>query len=111
MAKTIVLHSETIGRGDDELGKKLMAPFLRKLLIAESKPERMIFYNTGVKLLAKDSPVLFELEELAKAGIDLIACGTCLAYFKLDDQIAIGRVSNMQEIVGHLTGSDGVVTV
>lgn len=111
MKKTIVINSETFGRGDDELGKKLMAPFLRKLLIAEKKPERIIFYNAGVKLLAEGSPVLYELEELAAAGIELVGCGTCIGYFKLDDRIAVGRKSNMQEIVGYLTEADGVVTV
>jgi selenium metabolism protein YedF len=111
MKKTIVIHSETLGRGDDELGKKLMGPFLRKLLLAEKKPERIIFYNSGVKLLAEGSPVLFELDELAKAGIDLAGCGTCIAYYKLDDKIAVGRKSNMQEIVGYLTQADGVITV
>jgi hypothetical protein len=29
----------------------------------------------------------------------------------LDDKIAVGRKSNMQEIVGYLTEADGVVTV
>jgi selenium metabolism protein YedF len=111
MKKTIVIHSEFLGRGDDELGQKLMAPFLRKLLLAEKKPERIIFYNTGVKLLAQGSPVLFELHELAKAGLDLVGCGTCISFFKLDDKIAVGRKSNMQEIVGYLTEADGVITV
>ena len=109
--KTIVIHSETLGRGNDELGKKLMAPFLRKLLIAEKKPARIIFYNAGVKLLAHGSPVLFELEELAASGVELIGCGTCIGFFKLDDKIAVGRRSNMQEIVGYLTESDSVMTV
>ena len=106
-----MIHSDTLGRGNDELGKKLMAPFLRKLLIAEKKPARIIFYNSGVKLLAHGSPVLFELEELAASGVELIGCGTCLGFFKLDDKIAIGRRSNMQEIVGYLTESDSVMTV
>lgn len=111
MKRTIVIHSETLGRGDDELGKKLMSPFLRKLLLTEKKPDRIIFYNSGVKLLAEGSEYLFELEELAKAGIELIGCGTCIGCYKLDDKIAVGRKSNMQEIVDSLMESDSAITV
>ena len=111
MQSTFLINDEFFGSDIEELGKKLMGTFLRKLLVAERKPERIIFYNKGVKLLAEGSPFLFELEELAKAGIDLVGCGTCIGYFKLDDKIAVGRRSNMQEIIGYLMDADGVVTV
>lgn len=111
MKRTFVIANEFLGRGDDELGAKLMASFLRTLLAAEKKPDRIIFYNSGVKLLAQGSPVLDVLNELNRAGVQLVACGTCVGFFKLDDKVAKERVSNMQEIVRLLTEAESVVTV
>jgi selenium metabolism protein YedF len=111
MRKTIVLHNEFLGQGDDTLGAKLMGSFLRTLLGGEQKPDKLVFYNSAVKLLADSSPVLDVLDELNKAGVRLIACGTCVSHFKLDEHISPERVSNMQEIVSILQLSESVVTV
>ncbi len=111
MSKTILIHSEFLGRGDDELGDKLMRSFLRTLLAAEKKPDKLVFYNSAVKLLAEGSPVLDLLNELNQHGVLLVACGTCVGHYKLDDKIARERVSNMQEIVKILMDSGSVVTV
>ena len=111
MKKTLLITSEFLGRGDDELGAKRMASFLRTPLAAESKPDRIVFYNSGVKLVAAGSTVLDVLNDLNKAGVQLVACGTCVGFFKLDDNIAKERVSNMTEVVRILREADGVVTV
>jgi intracellular sulfur oxidation DsrE/DsrF family protein len=88
-----------------------MGSFLRTLLAAESKPDRIVFYNSGVKLVAAGSPVLDVLNDLNKAGVQLVACGTCVGFFKLDDKVAKERVCNMTEIVRILTEAESVVTV
>lgn len=111
MKKTILITSESLGRGDDELGAKLMGSFLRTLLAAEKKPDKLVFYNSGVKLVAEGSPVLDTLNDLNRAGVRLVACGTCVGHFQLDDKVVKERVSNMQEIVRILTEAEDVVTV
>jgi selenium metabolism protein YedF len=111
MARTILITSNYFGRGDDGLGAKLMGSFLRKLCVMEQTPERIVFYNSGVKLIAEGSEVLDALSTLANQGVELIACGTCLTHFGLLDKIAVGRKSDMQEIAGVITGADDVVTV
>jgi len=75
----VVVNSDSMGRGDAELGTQLIGSFLRKLWAQESKPDAVIFYNSGVKLMAHGSGVLDGLEGLAAAGVDLVACGTCVA--------------------------------
>ena len=110
MGKTILITSRRLGRGDDELGDILMGSFLRKLCLAESKPDRIILYNSGVHLIANGSTVLDAMETLIQQGVDILACGTCLGHFKLLDKIAVGRKSDMQEIVSFLT-TDQVTTV
>jgi len=111
MAKTIIVNSECFGVGSDELGQQLMGSFLRKLWALDKKPAAIIFYNSGVKLLAQGSTVLDALDGLSAAGVDLIACGTCVSYFKLKEKMVAGRVSDMTEITATLTQSDAVITV
>jgi intracellular sulfur oxidation DsrE/DsrF family protein len=100
-----------MGHGDKELGSALMGNLLRKLWSMETKPARILFYNSGVKLLAADSPCLDGLDSLYGAGVDLIACGTCVDKFGLRGKLALGRVSDMQEIAEVIMTSPTVVTI
>jgi len=109
--RLVVVNSETLGDGSEELGAKLMGAFLRKLCTAAPKPEVMLFYNSGVNLLAEGSHVLDALTTLAKAGVDLVACGTCVGYYGVTDKMVVGRISDMAEVVGQMLESKAVVTV
>jgi selenium metabolism protein YedF len=110
MKTVMTLHSDRLGRGDDELGARLMESFLRKLWAAERKPDAILFYNTAVQLLAQGAPAADAVRGLAAAGVDLIACGTCIGFFKLEGKLAAGRVSTMDEIVARMTGAERVIT-
>jgi len=109
--KTFIINSQFFGHGDNELGEQLMGSFLRKLWSLDKRPDRIIFYNTGVKLLAEGSPALDALDGLAKEGVDLIACGTCATHFDLKQKIVVGRVGDMNEIATSMMSSSSVVTV
>ena len=109
--KTFVINSQYFGHGDNKLGEQLMGSFLRKLWSLDKRPDRIIFYNSGVKLLAESSLVLDALEGLAKEGVDLIACGSCVTHFDLKQKIVVGRISDMNEIATNLISSSSVVTV
>ena len=107
----VILHAETLGRGDDALGAKLTGSYLRTLATVEPKPDAIVFYNAAVRLLAPESPHLDALRALHDAGVDLLACVTCLEHFALTERVAIGTVSNMREIVQRTMGAAKVVTV
>lgn len=111
MKKTLLITGEFLGRGDDELGAKLMGSFLRTLSAGESRPDKIVFYNSGVKLLAAGSPVLDVLDDLEQSGVLLLACGTCVSFYKLDEKIARERVSNMPTIAEAILNDPSVVTV
>lgn len=100
-----------MGQGDEKLGVRLMGNFLKTLLNAEKKLQMLVLYNSGVKLAAKDSPVLETLQSLENLGVEIISCGTCVNFYGLVDLIQAGRVSNMQEIVGVLTEAENIVTL
>lgn len=110
MNTVVIINNERFGVGDTDLGDKLIGSFLRKLWASEVKPDTVIFYHTGVKLLTKGSQALDAIEGLAKAGVDLVACGTCIGYYDVRDEIMFGRVSDMGEIVGLIMSADKVVT-
>jgi len=100
--QTILLSSRTIGRGDDELGALLMRAFLYTLTESETPPQRVLLMNSGVTLAAEGSVHLENLRRLVDLGVEILACGACLEFYKLTDQLAVGRVSNMQEITEFL---------
>lgn len=106
----IVLHAETLGRGDDALGAKLIGGYLRTLAAVDPKPEAIVFYNAAVRLLAQGSPHLDSLRALDDAGVELLACVTCLEFYALAEKIALGRVSNMREIVQRTMAAAKVIT-
>ncbi len=107
----VVFNAPQMGRGDEGLGAKLAANFLRTLTTLEDKPDAIVFYNAAVTLLAPGSPALDALKELDGAGVDLLACVTCLEFFELTDRIAVGHVSNMREIAQRLMSAAKAITV
>ena len=66
--------------------------------------------NAGVRLVAGDAAVLDSLRALAGAGVDILSCGTCLDYYDLMERVAVGRVSNMNEITTLFLNADNVIT-
>lgn len=111
MPTVFIINSQTMGSGDGKLGAMLVSSFFRKLAGAANRPEQIVFYNGGVKLLAEGSAALDGLIHLAEAGVDLVACGTCVEFFKLGDRLRVGRVGTMQDIVAALSSTGRVVTV
>lgn len=99
----IVISSDCMGQGDDELGRLLMRGFFHTLPQLDRRPDMIIFYNTGVKLTVKGSEVLEDIGQLEQAGVEILVCGTCLNFFNLTDQLSAGKISNMYDIADALT--------
>ncbi|WP_242392804.1 sulfurtransferase-like selenium metabolism protein YedF [Anaeromyxobacter oryzisoli] len=107
----VIVNGEGMGRGDDALGAKLLGNFLRTLTTLEAKPDTLVFYNAGVKLLGSGSASLEALRQLEDAGVDLLACVTCLEFFGLTKDLQVGQVSNMREIAQRTLAAASVVTL
>lgn len=105
----VYVDGETMGRGSEELGKILMRAFLSTVKELELRPWKMVFINSGVKLVASDSEYLNILKDIEDLGIEIIACGTCLDYYHLKDKIGVGRISNMFEIMTSFNESTNVI--
>jgi len=111
--KTVfILPSYGLGQTDDgELKLKLAKKFLALLADAKPLPAQICFYTDGVKLCVTGSPVLHELHALADRGVELVICQTCLESFGLRDQVAVGIVGGMGDIIAAMTGADIAVTL
>jgi selenium metabolism protein YedF len=110
-SQTIAIASETMGNGDDELGTILMKGFIYTLTEAHPYPKMLLFYNGGVKLACQGAETLEDLHKLEEAGVEILVCGTCLNFFGIADQIAVGSVSNMYDIVEGLKGADNTIVI
>ena len=62
-------------------------------------PAAICFYTDGVRLVVEGSPVLDSLKSLEAKGVRLILCSTCLSYFNLTDQVRVGIVGGMTDIL------------
>ncbi len=107
----IVFGKDRLGEGSDDLGFVLAGGLLNTLKEIDNLPTKIIFLNSGINLLLKDSPTLLPLRELEKAGVELLACGTCVNYFEKMEEFAIGRISNMYEILESMTKAGKVINI
>jgi selenium metabolism protein YedF len=107
----VVIPGDQMGRGEEELGRLLIRSFLHALTEVSGRPDKMIFFNTGVKLTVEGSEVLEDLQALEKNGVEILICGTCLDYFSLKAKIAVGQVSNMYTIAETMLSANRLVTV
>lgn len=109
--KTVVyISSEVMGRGDDGLGRTLMAAYLDTLSHFAPSISEIIFVNAGVKLAVEGSPVLDSLKGLENAGIQILSCGTCLNHFGLKEKLKVGEISNMYAIIEAISRAHKVMT-
>lgn len=109
--KAVIINSDTLGRGDEEVGYTLLGVFLRKILASINKPDVIIFYNSGVKLLVRGSYFADILEAIEQRGVELIACGTCVYKACGKSSLIAGRITNMDEITEILLNAKTVITL
>ena len=106
--KVIIIQGDVLGRGDERLGKILMANFLRLLGDSEKKPATIILWNAGVRLACEGSDVLDHLKRLEQQGVEILACTTCLEYFELKEKMAVGKPTTMSKSIASMMFADTV---
>lgn len=97
-ANVIVIGSNGLGVGSPELGGLLLANFLRILGEREQVPEYIVLWNDAVKITLAGSMWLNHLKNLEERGVRIIACRTCIEYFGLEGQTAVGEIGTMPQI-------------
>jgi selenium metabolism protein YedF len=107
----VMVGTDRMGHGDDELGAKLLFNFLKTL--KEMGPElwRLVFVNNGVKLAIEGAEALPVLKELEGEGVSILVCGTCLNHFNLLEKKKVGETTNMLDIVTAMQLADSVINI
>lgn len=94
----VVLSTDHMGEGNEDLGKVLMKGFIYALTELDKLPKKILLYNSGAKLAITGSDSLEDLKQLEANGVEILTCGTCLNFYGISDQLAVGSVTNMYAI-------------
>lgn len=109
MAKfDVVIKTPYMGGGDDSLGENLMKGYIHTLSTKETLPAHIIFYGEGVKLACTGSESIDDLKVLAGKGVKILSCGICLDFFELKEELQVGGVTTMSEVVD-ITSNSGYI--
>jgi selenium metabolism protein YedF len=110
-ATVILITTNGMGRADQTLQHKLITTYLKLLEDSNTLPAAICFFTEGVKLVTTGSPVIELLEALETKGVHLVNCGTCLNHYSLEDQVQVGVVGGMTDIIEAQWRADKVITL
>jgi hypothetical protein len=96
--KVFLFGSESIGQ-DENMGFEIFVTLLDALASRGEPIKAVIFWNTAVNLLAGDSPLRGRLKALEEKGVDVVAGRFCVQDLCIADQIVVGRVATMDDIL------------
>ncbi|MEN8190319.1 MAG: sulfurtransferase-like selenium metabolism protein YedF [Thermodesulfobacteriota bacterium] len=105
-----VIPSDTMGSGDDELGWALLQTYIATISEVSPLPEKIFFYNGGVKIVATEGKALEAVKRLAEEGVGIYSCGTCLEFFKLENDLRVGKITNMYDILDSMVRARRLVS-
>ena len=97
----VFFNTDAIGTNQSELGRNLAKMAIYTLSESDRIPTYVLFMNEGVKLVTGVEPQIVEnLNTLIEKGCKVLVCGTCLNFYDLKDELKVGTVSNMYDILG-----------
>jgi sulfur relay (sulfurtransferase) complex TusBCD TusD component (DsrE family) len=112
MQNTVLLFTRNgLGDAPADLQGRLAVNFLSLLADSGACPAKILFYTEGVKLACNGSPALEPLLALEAQGVELVLCQTCLDYYGLQDQVAVGVVGGMPDIIEAMRLAGKVITL
>ena len=111
-SETVILVTRNgMGEAEPALGQKLVNTYFKLLDENNILPAAICFHTDGVRLVVEGSPVLDSLKSLEAKGVRLVLCSTCLGYFNLNDQVRVGIVGGMTDILEAMRRADKVISI
>ena len=107
----VAISQNQMGHGSEELGKILIKGFVYSISQLEVAPKAVVFFNSGVKLTLQDANTLADIQAMAERGTIIRVCGTCADYFQVKDQVAVGEICNMYDIVDLMSNAAKVINI
>ena len=108
---TILITRNGMGDADPALQTKLISTYLRLLDENDLLPAVICFYAEGVKLAVNGSAVLDALYALEAKGVRIVLCSTCLNFYGLENEVAVGIVGGMTDIIEAQVKAAKVITL
>ena len=105
----VVLSANVMGTGDAKLGTSLMKAFVFALTKQDQLPDTILCYNTGAYLTCQGADTLEDLKLLESEGVTILTCGTCLDFYGLKENLAVGGVTNMYDIVERMENAAQII--
>ena len=102
-------HDGLGSNADAELSAQLAEKLLVVVDDSELQPAAVCFYTEGVKLCCQGSQVLRLLRRLEARKIPLLLCRTSLESLELTDQVEVGIVAGMKELLEAMWSADSVL--
>ncbi|HMB25417.1 MAG: DsrE family protein [Chloroflexota bacterium] len=110
--QTVLLFTRNgVGQAPEDLQQSLAVKFLSLLEQSGQLPAKILFYTDGVKLACQGSQVFEQLRAMEAKGVELVLCKTCLDYFHLTDQVAVGIVGGMPDIIEAMQKAGKVISL
>lgn len=108
----VFFNKEAIGTEEGELGLSLAKMAIFTLSESDKLPDYVLFMNGGVKLTTGIEPQIVEnLQAMIDKGTKVLVCGTCLNFYGIKDDLKVGTVSNMYDILGAMQSVGKVITL
>jgi selenium metabolism protein YedF len=107
----VLLAADRLGKGDDELGQRIVINFIRTMKEMGDDLWRLVLLNSGVKLAVEGSEALPQLQALAGEGLGILVCGPCLKTFNLLEKKQVGELTSMLDIVTSMQLADKVISL
>ena len=110
----VFVNHDAVGEGDPQLGRNLVKMALYTLSEADEAPSSLLFMNGGVKLIAgpdAEQQCVDNVTTLQEKGTEVLVCGTCLNFFGIGDDLKVGEVSNMYDILERMHEAAKVITL
>jgi len=107
----VLVAADSLGKGNDDLGRKIVINFIRTIQEMGDDLWRLVLLNSGVKLAVEGSEVLPQLQALEDAGLGILVCGPCLKTFNLFEKRQVGELTSMVDIVTSMQMADKVISL
>jgi len=109
--EVVLITSEFLGKGNDDLGKILMKGFIYTLSETVPYPSKIMLINSAAKLSSENPETAENLKKLEENGVKIMTCGTCLDFYNLKESLKAGIVANMYDIVEALKETENKIIV
>ena len=107
----LIIAREGMGSAPHELQTVLVINFFRTLLKENQIPGTIFFYADGIKLNLRGSVIEDLLIELESKGTSIITCTTCLSYFDVLPDLAVGKKGGMSDLIKLIGVSNKVISL